>query len=101
MVFLRVLENTLGRITLILREILNKGIEMDMEFGKMLKILNNNTKAIICLTKNMDLEFTTGEMGIYIKEISSKICVLDRVRWYIVKNQFIMGFGVMDKNVME
>ena len=64
-------------------EILSKAIEMDMVFGQIIRLVNKATKDIICLIRNMDMEYMTGQMGIYIKEISFKIRDVEKANYFI------------------
>jgi hypothetical protein len=90
MVFQKDTGNTLGRIIRITKEISSKDTEMATAFGKMAK---NSTKGTICLTKNMDLVYTTGVTGIYIRVILWMRCDLDRGKCFMAKNHFIMDYG--------
>ena len=77
-VFHKVLELIIGKMDLIIEVTLSKDSETVMECGV---ILNKNsiTKVTTCLIENMDMEFMTGEMDTYIKEILLKTKGADKV----------------------
>lgn len=56
---LKALVNTIGLMDLHIGEILNRDIEMGMEYGNQ-RIKNNNTKDIIFSIENMDTGFMIG-----------------------------------------
>lgn len=66
--------NMFGKITPAIKEISSKGIEMDTVFGIASQALNKTIRGIICLTKNMDMEYMTGATAIYIKVLLLRIC---------------------------
>lgn len=63
----------LGKTKALIKVISNKDLEMAMEFGVAIQKKTKLMKVIICLIKNMDMEYIHGEMDIIIKEILLKI----------------------------
>lgn len=62
------MENIVGLMGHCTKEILNKELEMDMGFGEAEKELIKHTKGIICLIKNMDMEYMIGGMDTFTKD---------------------------------
>ena len=74
----------------------SKVTEMDMESGKT-KNRIKHTKDIICLTKNMDMEYTYGETATAIMEIIFRTFVQEMGSSSMKKKLFTTDNGSMDK----
>lgn len=86
MVYLKVTDNIFGQMVVILKEILNKELEMDLEFGKNLKNkIQSHLEVIIYLIGNQDMESMFGNPVSIIKGISSKIWDMDMDNYIINK----------------
>ena len=92
MVSLKGLGHTIGKIALIIEEILSKVSEMVMEFGLIPKG-SKAIKDIICLIESMAMEYMIGEMAMYTKEISSRTREVERGSCFIMKEWSITVFG--------
>lgn len=77
---LKAMANIFGTIRVTIKEILSKGIGMDMVFGNQ-PIKNNNIRGIICSIENMVMEFTIGEMVLSIKASTQKMLGLDKANY--------------------
>jgi hypothetical protein len=94
------MENTAGLMAQCLREILSKEVETDMGCGEVKnKILDNFIKAIICLIKSMDMEFTIGETGMFTKVFGWMIYDMEKELCHTTGNYNIMGIGKMEKKL--
>lgn len=66
--------------------ILNRAREMDMDFGKPVKIVYSATKGIFQMIKRQDMGFINGITGGYIKAISIMIIEMDSVNFTILRD---------------
>lgn len=92
MASLKGLEHIIGRIALIIEEILSKVLEMATEFGLILKE-SKTIKAITCLIESMAMEYMIGEMAMSTKEILLRIREVEKASYSIMKEWSIMAFG--------
>ena len=94
------MENINGLMGLITRVISSKEVEMDMEFGKILKIQGKYIKAILCLIKSMDMEFMIGEMATSIKAILWMILDMEKENFSSMAKFNTMDIGKMVKKLI-
>ena len=76
------MDNIAGEMDHGIKEILNKELEMDMEFGKIKKTLVKYTRDTICLIKSMDMEYTIGATDMFIKDILWMTYALEKDNYY-------------------
>ena len=92
MAFPKDLALTTGQTALFTGEISNKDSEMVMEYGVKLRV-DNTTKDTTCLTGNMDMVYTIGQMDTHTKVISLTIREVVRDSFTITTSWFTVGFG--------
>ena len=91
--------NIFGQMDVILEAILNKAIEMGMEYGNLREEFNN-IKAIIYQIENTGLVFTLGLMVQFIKVNIFKTFAQDKDSYIKMESLFIQVNGRMDKGLM-
>ena len=95
--WLRAMENIHGRMALSIRVISNKDSEMDMEYGKQKKVLND-IQGIICLIRSMVMAFMNGQLAKFTREHICKIKGKDKVNFMLMDNSNIEVYGRMEIN---
>lgn len=90
-----------GMIRAIIKETLNKVLEMVMVFGDMVANPLKNTKDITAWIKNQDMEYMNGKMVGYIKEISIMILEMDLESYMTKINWYIEDIGKMDNKLIS
>ncbi len=91
--------NIFGQMDVILKAILNKAIEMGMEYGNLREEFNN-IKAIIYQIENTGLVFTLGLMVQFIKVNIFKTFAQDKDNYIKMESLFIQVNGKMGKGLM-
>lgn len=81
---LKVMDNIIGLMDQCLKEILNKVLEMVMDFGKVEMEPMKTIKDITCWIRSMDMEFITGGMVTYIKDSGWMIFGMDKENYYSI-----------------
>lgn len=91
------MDNIIGVMEQSLREILNKALEMGMEYGKVGWKGIRTIKDIICLIKSTAMEYITGETDMFIKDFGWMIFVTEKDSFSLITKYNIMDTGRMEK----
>jgi hypothetical protein len=96
MVYQKVSANILGVMEVIIKETLNKDFEVVMGYGlRNLKKIVKITKDITQMIKNRVMEYISGKMDGYTKEISKMITEMDLGNYMMEKTACIRDTGRM------